>query len=134
MAGGMEENVERLGRQIILASSFIGSPRHMRQQYQDAMAICRQFGKPDFFITFTCNPRWPEILDALYPGQQPEDAPHIVSRVFHLKLHSLLNILTTKGRPRESQGFRLRHRVSKTWPSTCSHPSHSGGRRQNHFC
>lgn len=96
MAGGMEENAERLGRQIVLASSFIGGPRHMRQQYQDAMAICRQFGKPDFFVTFTCNPQWPEILDALYPGQQPEDAPHIVSRVFHLKLHSLLNILTTK--------------------------------------
>ena len=31
MAGGVEDNVEQLGRQIILASSFIGGPRHMRQ-------------------------------------------------------------------------------------------------------
>jgi len=96
MAGGVEDNVERLGRQVILASSFIGGPRHMRQQYQDAMAICRHFGKPDFFVTFTCNPQWQEIKEALYPGQKPEDAPHIVSRVFHLKLHSLLHALNER--------------------------------------
>ena len=29
MAGGIEDNVERLGRQVILASSFIGGPRHI---------------------------------------------------------------------------------------------------------
>uniref|UniRef100_A0A453CC78 ATP-dependent DNA helicase n=1 Tax=Aegilops tauschii subsp. strangulata TaxID=200361 RepID=A0A453CC78_AEGTS len=39
---------------------------------QDAMAICRWAGYPDLFITFTCNPKWPEIqimldfLDARY--------------------------------------------------------------------
>jgi len=96
MAGGVEDNVEQLGRQIILASSFIGGPRHMRQQYQDAMAICRHFGKPDFFVTFTCNPQWKEIQDTLYLGQKAEDAPHIVSRVFHLKLHSLLDDLNKR--------------------------------------
>lgn len=45
------------GKKIILPSSFIGSPRHMHQMYQDAMAIVRRFGKPDLFITFTCNPK-----------------------------------------------------------------------------
>src|SRR5437762_3225828 len=29
VGGGLEENAQRLGRQIILSSSFIGSPRHM---------------------------------------------------------------------------------------------------------
>ena len=57
------------------------------------MAICRYFGKPDLFITFTCNPMWQEIQDALLPGQKPEDAPHIVARVFHLKLRALLDDL-----------------------------------------
>ncbi|KAL5647488.1 hypothetical protein ACJX0J_041843, partial [Zea mays] len=33
--------------------------------YQDAMAICRVYGPPDLFVTFTCNPKWKEIVDAL---------------------------------------------------------------------
>ena len=33
----------------------------MYQLYLDAMAIVSALGKPDLFITFTCNPKWPEI-------------------------------------------------------------------------
>ncbi|CAF5112615.1 unnamed protein product [Rotaria sp. Silwood1] len=43
----------RAGRVIILPSSFQGSPRAMQQNYQDAMAIVRKYGKPDLFITFS---------------------------------------------------------------------------------
>ena len=49
------------GKYVVLSSSFIGSPRHNFQNYQDAMATVRCFGKPDLFITFTCNPKWREI-------------------------------------------------------------------------
>jgi len=52
----------RIGKMIILPSTFIGSPRNMLQNYQDAMAIVSKFGKPDLFITMTCNPKWREIL------------------------------------------------------------------------
>ena len=41
----------------VLSSSFTGGPRYMMQRYLDAMAIVRHFGKPDLFVTFTCNPR-----------------------------------------------------------------------------
>ena len=41
----------------VLSSSFTGGPRYLQQRYLDAMAIVRHFGKPDMFITFTCNPR-----------------------------------------------------------------------------
>ena len=58
----------RVGRPVILPSSFIGSPRNMQQNYQDAMAIVRKFGKPDLFITVTCNPNWREIVENLFPG------------------------------------------------------------------
>jgi len=58
-----------IGTKIILPSSFQGGPRHMQQLFQDAMAIVRTFGKPDLFITFTCNPKWPEITDGLIPGK-----------------------------------------------------------------
>ena len=46
-----------VGRKIILTSSLIGSPINMNQLYQDAMAIVRRYGKPDWFITFTCKSR-----------------------------------------------------------------------------
>ena len=44
------------GKMVILPSSFQGSPRAMQQNYQDVMAIIAKFGKPDLFLTFTCNP------------------------------------------------------------------------------
>jgi len=64
----------------------------MIQNYQDAMAICREYGNPDLFVTFTCNPKWPEITRALskIPGQKPEDRPDITTRVFKMKLNLIL--------------------------------------------
>jgi hypothetical protein len=38
-----------IGQRIILPSSFTVGPRHMVQNYQDAMAICRWAGCPDAF-------------------------------------------------------------------------------------
>ena len=46
----------QIGKKVILPSSFTGGARYQHQLYQDAMAIVHHFGKPDFFITFTCNP------------------------------------------------------------------------------
>ena len=80
----------RAGRRIILPSSFQGGPRHMHMLYQDAMAIVRKYGKPTFFITFTCNPRWDEIALELKPGQTAHDRPDLISRVFNLKKKQLL--------------------------------------------
>jgi hypothetical protein len=52
-------------QRIILPSSFIVGPRHMVQNYQDAMAIYKWAGYPDAFVTFICNPQWFEIKRAL---------------------------------------------------------------------
>ena len=85
-----------VGKRVILPSSFTGGPRYMAQNYQDAMAICRWAGYPDLFITFTCNPKWPEIdlfLGSI-PGQIAVDRPDIVARVFKIKLDALLHDLT----------------------------------------
>ena len=62
-----------IGRCIILPSSFAGGARCMLQLYQDAMAIVRHHGKPDYFITMTCNPNWMEVQDALLSGQRSHD-------------------------------------------------------------
>ena len=62
----------------------------MTQRYQDAMAIVGTFGKPDIFLTFTCNPYWREVVENLQPNQTPMHRPDLVSRVFQLKLKRLL--------------------------------------------
>ena len=41
------------------------SGEEMIQNYHDDIAICRVHGPPDFFLTFTCNPNWQEILESL---------------------------------------------------------------------
>ncbi|GKD42153.1 DNA helicase PIF1, ATP-dependent [Tanacetum coccineum] len=68
----------------------------MMQNYQDAMALCRAYGNPDLFITFTSNPKWPEIGEmlAFIPGQIPYERPKVGTRVFKLKLTHLLDDLT----------------------------------------
>jgi hypothetical protein len=87
-AGDVFEN--DIGQKMILPLSFQGDERAMGQLYQDAMARVRKFGKPDLFVTFTCNPKWEEITDALLPGQIAKDRPELVTRVFNLKLDALL--------------------------------------------
>ena len=47
-------------------------------KFQDGMAICRKFHKPDFFITFTCNSKWEEIQKELKEGQTAQDRPDLL--------------------------------------------------------
>ncbi|KAL3625913.1 hypothetical protein CASFOL_030442 [Castilleja foliolosa] len=89
-----DKDPKSIGKRIILPSSFTGGTRFMIQNYQDAMAICRTVGYPDLFITFTCNPNWPEIVRFLDARNlRHEDRPDIVSRVFKIKLMLLIRDL-----------------------------------------
>ena len=47
-----DTNANAIGKRIIFPSNHTGSPKYMIQNYQDAIAICRHYGNPDFFITF----------------------------------------------------------------------------------
>ncbi|GKB15391.1 ATP-dependent DNA helicase PIF1-like protein [Tanacetum coccineum] len=60
-----ETSTVGLGKRIVLLWTFTGSPRYMIQNYQDAMALCRAYGNPDMFITFTSNLKRPEIAEML---------------------------------------------------------------------
>lgn len=84
----------RAGRVVILPSSFIGSKRSLQQNYQDAMVLVAKFGKPDLFITFTCNPKWEEIKSELKPYETAMDRPDLVADVFHLKLKEFILDMT----------------------------------------
>lgn len=77
-------------RMVILPSTFIGSKRAMQQNYLDSMVLVAKYGKPDLFITFTCNPKWKEIQDELFSHETAMDRPDIVATVFQLKLKELM--------------------------------------------
>ena len=97
----------QIGKPIILPATFGGNPRALRQSYLDAMAISSRFGKPDFFVTMTANPKWREIINNLRPGETAADRPDLVARVFHTKLRDLLHDLT--------KGNVLGRAVAYTW-------------------
>ncbi|GJS68023.1 DNA helicase [Tanacetum coccineum] len=83
------------GAKLILPQSFVGGPRYMYSHYLDALAICRVHGNPSFFITFTCNVKWPEITEymAEYPQLTTTDRADIVDRVFEMKIHQFIHYL-----------------------------------------
>ncbi|GJX19501.1 uncharacterized protein Tco_0222178 [Tanacetum coccineum] len=91
-----EVQPSRVGQLVVLPASFIGGPRDMRRRFLDAMTLVQDDGKPDIFLTMTCNPSWPEILEHLEPGQKAYDRPDVVARVFHAKLEDLKDQLFNK--------------------------------------
>ncbi|XP_048565321.1 uncharacterized protein LOC125545433 [Triticum urartu] len=68
----------------------------MQRRFLDAMAIVQRFGKPDYFVTMTCNPYWEEITSNLAPGQTPQDRPDLVARVYRAKLRDMKDLLIKK--------------------------------------
>lgn len=82
-----------LGKMVVLPSSFTGGPRFMHSKAQDAMVYVRKYGKPDLFITFTCNPQWSEIKENLFARQTPSDRQDLIARVFRLKIKTFIDIV-----------------------------------------
>ena len=61
------------------------------------MIIVAKYGKPDLFITITCNPSWPEIMNNLRPNQSWHDSPQLVTRVFQQYLQNIVLHLWENG-------------------------------------
>lgn len=91
-----ETRGDKVGKRIVLPSTFIGGPRDMRRRYLDAMNLVQHFGKPDLFITMTCNAEWKEIKEELMEGQLSQDRPDLTSRVFRGKLIDLKDQVVNK--------------------------------------
>jgi len=72
------------------------------------MAICRHFQKPDLFLTMTANPKWPEILCNLFPGQTATNYPNIISWVCEKKKKALLKLI--------DNGFFVLSEISQELP------------------
>ncbi|GKC92713.1 putative PIF1 DNA helicase/replication protein A1-like protein, partial [Tanacetum coccineum] len=94
LAHNSESGVKLRGKKVILNSNFTRSPRYIMQNYLDAMTLCKFYGYPDLFITFTCNPNWHEITRFMEKrGSKSEDRPDVISRVFKIKLDYLMKEL-----------------------------------------
>nr|XP_047141085.1 uncharacterized protein LOC124816098 [Hydra vulgaris] len=66
-------------------------------QYDALHEHINNIANDHLFITFTCKPKWREITENLYPGQNANDRPDFVTRVFKLKLNNLLNDIFKHG-------------------------------------
>ncbi|XP_027122061.2 uncharacterized protein [Coffea arabica] len=86
----------QVGRRIYLPASFIGGPRDMRRRYLDAMSLVQKYGKPDLFLTMTCNTMWKEIHDNLKYDEEAQDRPDLVARVFRAKFEVLKTEIVKK--------------------------------------
>ncbi|KAG3064648.1 hypothetical protein PC121_g11614 [Phytophthora cactorum] len=76
--------LNQIGKRVVLPSSHSGGPRSMYKSYQDLMTIVREYGKPDAFVIMTCSPIWEEIMEKILDGQNAQDRPGIVARVWQL--------------------------------------------------
>nr|GEV34350.1 hypothetical protein [Tanacetum cinerariifolium] len=85
-----------LGKRIVLPRTYVGSPRYMMHNYQDAMDLYQTYGNLNMFITFTLKLKWPEIAKMLayIPGQKSHDHQEVGTQVFKMKLIGLLEDLT----------------------------------------
>ena len=83
-----------IGKMVILPSSFTGSPRSIQLNFLDSMTMCQNFGKPDLFLTMTCNPHWKEIVENI--NEHAINRPDIITRVFHEKINILKDELLKK--------------------------------------
>ena len=86
-------DTNNVGQRVVLPATFHGGPRYMHERQMDAMAYVRKYGRPDLFVTMTTNPKWDEVTSNLLPGQEPQDRPELISRVFALKLKKLMKFL-----------------------------------------
>nr|GFA36362.1 DNA helicase [Tanacetum cinerariifolium] len=86
-----DNDASHCGSKLMLPQSFTGWSRH----YLDALAICRVYENPSYFITFTCNVNWPEITDYMsqFPLLTTIDRADVVDRVFEMKIHNFVNYL-----------------------------------------
>ncbi|KAK9665852.1 hypothetical protein RND81_14G140800 [Saponaria officinalis] len=75
-----ENCAANIRRRVILPPTFLGGPRDMKKRYLNAMSLVQKYGKPDLFITMTCNSSWPEIKEQLVAGEKAQNRPNLVSR------------------------------------------------------
>ncbi|CAE1331970.1 unnamed protein product [Acanthosepion pharaonis] len=82
-----------LDKPCILPSSYTDGPLYMHEKTKDTMTYAPLYERPDFFVTFTCNPKWAEITREFFPRQQYSHRSDLIARVFRLQLCKLMDLI-----------------------------------------
>jgi hypothetical protein len=90
-------DARKVGKRIVLSKDFPNSDRDVHSCFMDAVALVARYGRPNFFVTMTCNPYWPKISNQLLPRQTPQDRLDLVARVYHANLCDLHDFMIVKG-------------------------------------
>jgi hypothetical protein len=64
------------GGKVILPSRYVGCPIYTSGKFHDALYMRTRLRCPSFFITFTANPKMPEIIETIhetYPKSTSSD-------------------------------------------------------------
>ncbi|CAI9285361.1 unnamed protein product [Lactuca saligna] len=125
-----------VGKRVFLPTSFTGGPCYMYSHYQDALAICRLHGNPQYFITFTCNVKWPEITRYMdmHDQRDSQSRTYIIARVFQLKVQSLINYLKQDKPFGEIDAYRVRYVIPKDVGVNDVGPSKTVNEQPNVMC
>ncbi|XP_057778295.1 uncharacterized protein LOC130998777 [Salvia miltiorrhiza] len=82
-------SAKSVGKRVLLPKTFTGGPRDLRCRYMNALALVAKFGRPDIFLTMTCNPKWVEIQSELFPVEKSHNRADLYARVFRAKNEEL---------------------------------------------
>ena len=104
----------RLGQVFLMPETFAGSRQYYQKKYAELMTIVRNLGNPTWlvliflryflsltllfyrFVTFTGNPRWPEVSEALSKKQSYTSRSDVVCRIFMDKAEEFIKDLCEK--------------------------------------
>ncbi|KAL3072226.1 hypothetical protein niasHT_035487 [Heterodera trifolii] len=89
----------KLGSVFLMPQAFAGSRQYYQGKYADLMTMVRHLGAPTWFVTFTGNPKWPEISEALRGRQDFAHRPDIVCRIFMDKAAEFIRDVTERCMP-----------------------------------
>ena len=78
---------------IMLSSFTTNSKRYLTEYTQDGMTYVQVYGQPDIFLTMTAKQGWPEMKEAIFPGQSHSDRHDVMARVFRRKVVKLMELI-----------------------------------------
>ncbi|XP_074297252.1 uncharacterized protein LOC141627958 [Silene latifolia] len=88
-----ESSAANIGKRMILPPSFLGGPRDMRRRYLNAMALVQKYGKPDIFLTITCNPAWPDVVAWVFNAKLTALRKEIIGKKIFGEVAAIINVV-----------------------------------------
>ncbi|KAK1384411.1 hypothetical protein POM88_022148 [Heracleum sosnowskyi] len=81
---------------LAVDNDFANHRNVVAENKKDSLAVCKEYGHPDLFITFICNPKWEEIQSAVRAlgAYDASVRPDLVARVFKMKLDAMITDFT----------------------------------------